>query len=139
MLALWVRFGLGYTILFNMTNSLPQTLFLTKMDQKSVDIKRGDFVLFDHAASKMPIVKKVVGISGDVIFQKSDALVVNSYSLPLKETDSKGNPLKPLTDTFVWHGTVFVAGDHNNSLDSRYDTFGLVPLTQVQGVVWPIF
>lgn len=40
-LSLWLNFGLEYRVLFNMTNSLPHTLYLTHPPQAV--LKRGDY------------------------------------------------------------------------------------------------
>ena len=54
-------------------------------------------------------------------------------TLPLLEKTSDGKPLTPISATSVPEGYVFVAGDHPNSFDSRYEEFGLVPIEKIWG------
>ena len=61
-----------------------------------------------------------------------------SQTLPLQEKTSDGKPLTPISATSISEGYVFVAGDHPNSFDSRYEEFGLVPIEKVWGkaILW---
>ena len=136
-LSLGVTFGLGYRVLINTTHSLPQTLYLT--NPSHAPFARGDLVTFTHPASSMIIVKRVMGVEGDLLTPCKNAVSVNKHTLALKTKRSNGTPLTPIKAHTVPKGMVFVAGEHVDSFDSRYEEFGLVPLSQVMGRVWPLF
>ncbi len=128
---------LGYRILINTSASLPHTFYLTNPTQKQIN--RGDYIAFTHPISDKVIVKRVLGVSGDVIRQTDNLILINGQVLTLKAKRSNGTPLTPLRASIVTEETVFVSGSHKDSFDSRYEEFGLVPLVQVRGRVWPIF
>lgn len=136
-LSLFMTFVLGYRVLINTTHSLPHTFYLT--NPSKAPIKCGDFIAFKHASSPNIVVKKVVGVAGDVIGKTDSTLFINGQKLNLKSVRANGTVLTPLKDSAVKDGTLCVAGDHINSFDSRYEEFGLVPLTHVRWHVWPIF
>ncbi len=134
-----IRFGFGIMILTNQTNSLPYTFFIYNSKANPSAFKPGDLIMFEHRASKLPIIKKVIGIEGDQISKTTDTVMIRNIVLPLKATDSKGNLMKVIQANRVETGYVFVSGSHLNSFDSRYEKFGLVSTDQIKGVVWPIF
>lgn len=136
---LTLRFGFGLMILTNQTNSLPYIFFLYNSKAKIPDLKQGDFVLFRNPVSQMPIIKKVVGVAGDVISRTKDTVRINAIVLPLKTKDSNGNEMQALQANRIEDRHVFVSGSHLNSYDSRYEQFGLVNIDQVKGVVCPLF
>lgn len=115
---------------------------------KSSTIKRGDIVAIqgyreDHIKDlkKWPYAKRVLGIPGDHIFCKNSHITVipqESFNLPLLTQTRKGKPLTPLVPLkgmirIIPEGYLFVAGDHLQSFDSRYEEFGLVPQEKVYG------
>jgi len=128
---------LGYRILINTSASLPHTFYLTNPAQKQIN--RGDYIAFTHPISDTVIVKRVLGVSGDVIAQTDSRQLINGRVLNLKSKRSNGTPLTPVRTQTVTEGTVFVSGSHKDSFDSRYEEFGLVPLVQIRGRVWPVF
>ncbi len=136
-LSLWLNFGLEYRVLFNMTNSLPHTLYLTHPPQAV--LKRGDYVAFTHDASPYMIVKRVVGIEGDTIQHTTCGVQLNQLCLELKERRSNGATLTPMKAQTIPKGMLFVAGDHADSFDSRYEEFGLISILKIKGQVWPVF
>ena len=140
MIALWLTFGMGYCLLFNTTYSLSHHVYIATSIQGQ--LQRGDYIAFKHSASGHMVVKQVIGIEGDQIEyveQGAKVVVVHKKSLPLKEKRSNGIRLTPLNASIVPGEMVFVAGDHLDSFDSRYNEFGLVPLSTVRGRVWPLF
>lgn len=136
-LSLWISFGLGYRVMFNTTHSLPHVMYLT--NPKTVFFKHGDIIAFPHNASKNTVIKRVIGVEGDLISQKQKAIVVHDLELALKDTRSNGDSLTPLKIKVIPKGMVFVAGEHSDSFDSRYDEFGLISVSDVKGQVWPVF
>jgi len=127
-------------------------LMVNKMIYDWQDVNHGDVVVF-HANENEDYVKRVIGLPGDTISYKNDALYLNGkkvdepYLDPYRKDDGE-----PLTKDFtleeitgdvkeVPDGRIFVMGDNRReSLDSRY--FGFVPIETVVGKVdvryWPI-
>lgn len=103
------------------------------------DPARGDVILFtgtDSFGRSEKLIKRVVGLPGDMIQVVEGVAVVNGVAEPdttrliLSGTESGMGPVQ------VPQGMLFVMGDNRPvSLDSRY--IGPVPLSQVHGqVVW---
>ncbi len=130
---------LGYRILINTSTSLPHIFYIT--NPKQTVYKRGDYIAFTHVASPQTIVKRVIGVEGDEIVKKPDAVYIKNFlrTIPLGEKRSDGTRLTPIVVDVIPAKTVFVAGSHHGSFDSRYEEFGLIPLAHVRGQVWPIF
>lgn len=130
---------LGYRILINTSTSLPHTFYIT--NPKQAPVKRGDYIAFNHPASPQLIVKRVIGIEGDDILKTAQSVYIKGCErkLFLKEKRSDGSVLTAVNANVVPEKTFFVAGSHHGSFDSRYQEFGLIPLAQVRGQVWPIF
>lgn len=117
---------------------------------KGLTLHHGDLVLIeghqeDHVGDlkKWPYTKRVSGLPGDQILHTKQGIKIKSIRKdehtcfskalsPLQKT-SKGKPLTPLTSSIVPEGYVFVSGNNPNSFDSRYEEFGLVPLSKVWG------
>lgn len=133
------RFGCGLMILTNQTHSLPYTFFLYCSKVNLPPLKKGDFILLQHHLSTMPIIKKVLGVEGDLISKTKKSVRVGDSVLPLQEKDSKGHAIVVIQSNRVKDNCVFVSGSHPQSFDSRYETFGLVDIAHVKGVVWPLF
>lgn len=110
--------------------------------------QRGDVVIIqaNNITNKLtgekgePIVKRVIGIAGDVIDINENGEVVRNgevlkedYIKELIKQYRRGNAEFPVT---VEENTVFVMGDNrNNSLDSRYVKNGSTVLTEYVGCV----
>lgn len=137
LVSLWLTFGLGYRLLFNTTHSLAHHVYLATPTHGF--LQRGVYIAFKHNASTHVVVKRVIGVEGDRIEHDAHVIVVHKTTLSLKEKRSNGTALTPLNASIVPAGMVFVAGDHPDSFDSRYNEFGLVPLSTVRGRVWPVF
>lgn len=134
-----LSFGLGYRVLINTTHSLPHTFYLTNPTQKV--LKRGDYIAFTHPLSEGLIVKQVKGVAGDTLVKTPGFVRIDGVpgAFQLRDKRSNGTPLTPISADVIAEGTVFVAGSHPDSFDSRYLEFGLIPLAQVRGQVWPLF
>lgn len=102
--------------------------------------KRGDVVVIDAPALHERIIKRVIGIGGDIVnidFQKH-TVSVNGKILKepyIKEpTAEQGNVKFPVT---VPKGYVFVMGDNrNDSYDSRFSAVGMVDIKDIAGKVF---
>ncbi len=103
--------------------------------------ERGDIVIIDGPESDLRLIKRVIGLPGDIIDMKNGIVYLNK--LPLTETYIKGktftNGLKvPFT---VPANKVFVMGDNReNSQDSR--VLGPIAMSSLEGRaifrLWPL-
>jgi signal peptidase I len=109
------------------------------------DIHRGDVVVFHRPStwqvSEKLLVKRVIGLPGDVLTTKAGAVYVNGLQLdePYINDQCTGGTTN-LTSSTVPAGSIFVMGDNRcQSEDSR--SFGPVPRSAVVGrafmIVWP--
>jgi signal peptidase I len=93
-------------------------------------VRRGDVVVFDHGGLRM--IKRVVGVAGDVVELEAGRLSVNGQSVD-------GRPLLPGAYTRTWlvpPASYFVAGDNAAvSDDSRVWSDPFVPVEMVEAVV----
>lgn len=135
-------------IYLNLSDSLPERFFIVSTAFK--EVKRGDVVVFHHPqnkyypAIKYPFTKKVVAIAGDMIqFHAYPAvarnlqgeIIINDIVLKIKAFSSLGDKLEALQVTQIPLHKYFVAGQHADSYDSRYASFGLIDKAEVEGVV----
>ena len=115
------------------------------------DPKRGEIVVFESQAAQMRLVKRVIGVPGDVIELVNNELIINGEAIKYSERSASSSiyqeqlPTKnhaiqiegasDLT-TFgpveVPQGSLLVLGDNrNNSSDSR--VYGFIPRDEVIG------
>ncbi len=132
---------LSFTPLFgiriNATQSLPYKLFLSKPISK---LKKGQYVLFTHSHTSVPLVKQVLGTYGDVVSVHEGHICINGIKLGrILEHSKSGRSFTPIAEAQVKEGYVFVYAPHEESFDSRYEEFGLVKEEQIQETLWPIF
>jgi signal peptidase I len=121
--------------------------FLAAMNAYSVNPPaRGDVILFAHhlGDTSTLLVKRVVGIEGDVVSAPSGTIFVNGKPSPDAQAKPPcGSPvLGPRPSEELPHfdavkvqpGSLFVVGDNlTNSFDSRYPQFGQVSIADVRG------
>jgi len=122
---------------------------------KLADPKRGDIVVFDSEAAKKRLVKRVIGLPGDVVELRHNELIVNrktagylpagtdtssSYFIeqidgmrhPIKLMEYRGSPMSTFSPVTVPDGYYLVLGDNrDNSADSR--VYGYVPRQEIVG------
>lgn len=78
--------------------------------------------------------KRVMGLGGDAIAIRDGEVFVNGVSIGhLRSKTLDGKPLTPIHYETIPSGFVFVVGDHPDSFDSRYEEFGLVHESHIQG------
>lgn len=72
----------------------------------------------------MSLVKRVVGVAGDIVTATDAGIEINGQPLPNSrpvDLDSQGSALPHLRGSFlIVQGEIWVAGEHPNSFDSRY-------------------
>lgn len=119
-------------------------LILYKLAYKTGDVKRGDIIVFrsDMEGSenligmgqgKKLLIKRIIGLPGDVINIKDGDLYVNG-KLQKEDYIAPGGTSGFVEDETVEKGKVFVLGDHREvSLDSRYEEVGQVDQDRIVG------
>lgn len=105
----------------------------------NTEIKRGDIVIVTQPNDRNePLVKRVIAVGGDTldINFMSGQVKVNGEIIDepyiMEPTRNKGDFDKPIK---IPEGYVFVMGDNrNNSLDSRFDSVGIIDERYILGV-----
>lgn len=121
---------------------------------KISDPKRGDIVVFDSTRQDMRMVKRIIGVPGDVVAMRNNVLYINDEQLAYhdismsRQTVDKreilagkphivrvnkyGSQLSSFRPVSVPAGHYLVMGDNrDNSADSR--VFGFVPRSEIVG------
>lgn len=126
----------------NLTNSLPQTVFLVIKDQS---IFSGNYLAFYPPTNSIykdnqSFIKIVAGSSGDIVRDQDGIFYVNNKKIGYaKPFSSKGIPLTKAKTGIIPKGYYFVYSPHPDSFDSRYAEIGLVPQERVIGRAFPLF
>ena len=121
-----------------------QYVLVDKLSPNWSDYKRGDIIVFEPPAGfseqdgqNVPFIKRVIGVAGDVVEIKDNAVYVNGAKL-VEPYVYDGQPTTPLTGESRWvvpKDKLFVLGDHREqSQDSR--VFGAIPKSTVIGRAW---
>jgi conjugal transfer pilin signal peptidase TrbI len=127
------RFGFR----INRSNSLPFTLFYSS---KFSDIKRNQFVSFQHLGYSKQIAKQILGLPGDAIEVRDHNIMINDEIISIwKDRSTSGKPYHPIEPQEIPEGYVYVHATHPDSFDSRYAEFGLIKVTDLEEELWPIF
>jgi conjugal transfer pilin signal peptidase TrbI len=145
-IAMYMLIRANYRLAINETPSLPYNLFLIHLNDI---VDTGGLVAFkSHHIEPYPdgyiFVKRIVASSGDTVIKKRRDFVVGDRTLVGKEIGLSKKRLYPNDELHEGKNTIqpgkyFVAGDHEYSLDSRYDLLGLVDENDVIGSAFPIF
>jgi conjugative transfer signal peptidase TraF len=142
----------GDRLIVNRTHSLPVGLYYWS----DVPIKRGSIVLFKpdgntgeqqlgfdrgYEVRGLPLLKRVVGLAGDVVSVSSSGVSINGQLLPNSAPLFHDEAGRPLTMAQLDHFTLgteqaFLMGVTPTSWDSRY--FGPVSLARCTGSFVPV-
>ena len=104
------------------------------------EVEHGDIVVFEsvlmdvHGSNKN-LIKRVIGIPGDIISIKDDAVYRNGERLvePYTKDGRTSGEMEPIT---VPNGAYFVMGDNREvSTDTRNELVGFVPRDKIIGKV----
>ena len=118
---------------WNASTSLPFKAFF-HFPHRSLPTHFGHYVTFSHAVCPKTLAKQIVGVEGDRVIIENGVLYIQHRVGALQPSSSTGDPLNPLPLKTIPKGYVFVAGTHEKSMDSRYASFGLIPLKACTGV-----
>lgn len=114
-----------------------QVVLVDKLDRTP---SRGDLITLRSPADGRRMLKRVVGIGGDVVDIRDAVLYVNDVQVAEPYVDHRSIDALYYGPVTVSRGAVLVMGDaREDSIDSR--TYGEVPLGDVTGTVvgrmWP--
>jgi conjugal transfer pilin signal peptidase TrbI len=136
----------NYRLAINQTPSLPYKLFLICLDDT---VETGGLIAFRwHNGEPYPdgytFTKRLLAGPGDIVTKKGRDFIVGDRTLVGKEVGLSLKKLFPNNELHEGKNTIqlnkyFVAGDHEYSLDSRYNLLGLVDKKDVIGRAYPIF
>jgi signal peptidase I len=119
-----------------------QMVLVDKLSPIFQDYRRGDVIVFQppqgyEVEGSDPFIKRVVGVAGDLVEIRDDAVYVNGVRL-IEPYVHGGEPTTPRTEKTSWRvpeGRLFVLGDHRQaSEDSR--VFGPIERSSVIGRAW---
>jgi signal peptidase I len=123
-----------------------QHLLIDKLTPRFDDYSRGDIIVFhppaDFDSDGTPFIKRVIGVAGDHVEIRANAVWVNGVKLDEPYVDPRFTiEAKEWDSITVPAGELIVMGDHRNaSVDSR--DFGPVPVGNVIGRAvlrfWPL-
>lgn len=134
-------FNLRYGIKINVSDSLPYKLFI--IDRGDIQVKAGKMMAFiapHNGYYKGSFGKIVVGMPGDEVKYVGREIYVNEkYIGKVKPRSKAGDKLKPTEPGIIPKGYYFMASDHKDSFDSRYERIGYVKDTNIIGTIHPIF
>lgn len=139
LMAAYLAVSGSYMLAFNLTESLPGTVFVICKDTFP---DSGEFVAFRWERNwpypKGSIfVKRLVGLPGSRVTTQGRDFYVDGRAVgQAKERARTGEPLIPGPVGVIPEGSYYVAGGHPDSLDSRYQLTGWVKRDQVIGRVF---
>ena len=131
-------------VILNETASMAKGLYVRLGEV--ADLKRGDIIAMpmnstarNYLVKKLGypkdtmLIKRVAGLSGDLVCRQGSVVTINQRTLVAASSDRQGIPLP------AWHGCrtlstneVFILGDHPSSFDSRY--LGPVSRSELAGI-----
>jgi conjugal transfer pilin signal peptidase TrbI len=127
-----------YHVGLNKTESLDDWGYI--VDRRNRSPKRGDLVEFvvpnnRYYPAGASFVKRVVGLPGDLVERRGEHVYVAGRDVGrVKTHDRQGRPVEAGPTGVIPPGHLYVAGDHQDSLDSRYAVIGFIEARRVIGV-----
>lgn len=117
-----------------------QRLIEDKLSYRFGTPKYGDIVIINGPETELRLIKRVVGLPGDILDMKDGVLVRNGANLEEPYVQGNTDPHGLQIPYVVPEDTVFVMGDNReNSMDSR--ELGPVRLSSLEGKaifrLWP--
>jgi len=107
------------------SNSTPYSWCLQVYNLKP---KKGNLCAFNFKGRRF--IKYMVGTAGDEIKYVGKEVYVGTTKVGKAK---KTKLLTPVTEGTILKGYVFMAGTHEDSLDSRYKEFGLIKVSDIRG------
>jgi signal peptidase I len=113
-------------------------VFMEKVSYRFGPPQRGDVVVVDRPGGAVSLIKRVIGLPGELIEVRGGRVRIDGELLEEPWVTFWGGPDYPAQ--IVPEGTVFIIGDNRaNSTDSR--VLGPVPIEAVEGhvvlIYWP--
>lgn len=118
-----------------------ERLLVDKLSYRFREPERGEVIVFRVAGSSpRKLVKRVIGLPGDIIEFRDGQVILNGQ--PLSEPYASGPTVGPRQAQVVPPGRYFVLGDNRgHSEDSRFEEVGFVSRRAIIGralwVYWP--
>ncbi len=115
------------------TLSTGQRLIVEKLSYRFELPERGDIVVVRLEQFELPLIKRVIGLPGEMVEIRQNHVFINGVLLPeaylpITRQQNYGPFIVP-------EGNIFVMGDNRSvSNDSRF--FGPVPMEQILGKAW---
>lgn len=110
-----------------------QRLIIEKVSYHFYIPQRSDVVVIDVTDSDLPLIKRVIGLPGEIIEVRSNQVYINGQLLDEPYLHSFAQP--DFAPVRIPDGQVFVMGDNRfDSRDSR--AFGPIPVDQILGRAW---
>ena len=119
-----------------------QVLIIAKINYLFKDPARGEIVVLKDELENKYLIKRVIGLPGEVIEIKNDKVYINGEELKPDYTEAPTQD-NGFLKSKVPEGKYFVMGDNRlHSRDSRSDTVGFVSRSNIVGKavfrVWPL-
>ena len=134
-------YGLAMThvrFVLNATPSIPYKFFvLLKRTEFSIILPAKErYISFYHPVVQTRVIKQVKGVSGSRLhYDEKGYLWVDDFCVGKPHTTTRdGKELHATKPSIIPEGYVFTYAPHDQSFDSRYEEFGLIPVHLIQGV-----
>lgn len=138
------------TIVFSVSTSSPHYgFFRLPLFLHTDKLRKGSWVLFTPEfvettlklpKATIPFAKQIRGTAGDIItVSKGREVSVGGYSIGHAKTHTQlGREVTPIAEGVIPPGYLFVAGTSPDSRDSRYEEVGLIPISNIDAVLFPL-
>lgn len=144
---LW-KWGTLYVILLVILVTQVKLVYLTSesipykycVQFYNIKPEKGDLCVFDYypkgktrkesKESRFTFIKYIAGVEGDYVKREGNKIYVNEKLIGEAKGESE---LHPIDSKKIPKGYVFVRGTHKDSLDSRYEEFGLIKEENLRG------